>query len=131
MYIAEPPPGVQLSALLAQALSRALKSPLPLPLEPLLACPAGQLDTLRAALLPAAPEAAGVAPVWASFCSAAPLLHTMASMHISWPWQHAAKSHILKPPSHCRHQAHLTCWHLVPRATQAARCCPPTWRCCS
>jgi hypothetical protein len=62
MYVAEPPAGVQLAALLAQALGRALRSPLPLPLEPLLACPAGQLPALRAALLPAAPDSSSARP---------------------------------------------------------------------
>ena len=55
IYIAEPPPGVPLSSLLAQALSHALGSPLPLPLDALLACPVGQLPGLRAALVPQAP----------------------------------------------------------------------------
>ena len=68
IYIADPPPGVPLTALLAQALSRALGSPVPLPLAVLLACPAGQLPGLRAALVPQVPAGTSAS------CPSGPLL---------------------------------------------------------
>lgn len=53
MYVAVPPPGLPLSSLLAQVLSRALGSPLTLPLHPLLEVSnAEQLKSLQPVLLP-------------------------------------------------------------------------------
>ncbi len=53
LYVAEPPPGLKLSALLAQSLSRLLGSPLTLPLHPLFEVEAGeQLPQLQPLLLP-------------------------------------------------------------------------------
>ena len=43
LYIAEPPQGVPLGSLLAQAASQALDSPLPLALDPLFSAEAAQL----------------------------------------------------------------------------------------
>ncbi len=59
LFIADPPPGIQLATLLSRALSRALRSPLALPLEPLLSCAAADLPALREALLPAAATTSG------------------------------------------------------------------------
>ena len=43
LYVADPPRGVPLGSLLAQAASQALRSPLPLPLDPLFAPGGAQL----------------------------------------------------------------------------------------
>jgi hypothetical protein len=61
LYVAQPPPGLPLSALLAQVLSRALGCPFTLPLHPLLEAPdAASLAQLQPMLHPgeAAPRTA-------------------------------------------------------------------------
>lgn len=51
LYVAVPPPGLPLSALLAQVLSRAMGCPFTLPLHPLLEVPdAAQLSQLQPVL---------------------------------------------------------------------------------
>ena len=62
LFIADPPAGIQLPTLLSWALSRALHSPLALPLEPLLSCTAADLSVVRQALLPASPTTCGGVP---------------------------------------------------------------------
>lgn len=38
IYVAKPPPGISLEMVLTRVVSRELHSPVPLPLEPILAC---------------------------------------------------------------------------------------------
>jgi hypothetical protein len=52
LYVAEPPVGVPLSALLSAAFSRALGSPVPLPLDALFGCKPEALARMAAALAP-------------------------------------------------------------------------------
>lgn len=59
ILIADPLAGIQLSTLLSRALSRALHSPLVLPMEPLLSCAAADLSVVRQALLPPSPTTGG------------------------------------------------------------------------
>jgi sacsin len=59
ILIAEPPPGVRLESLLAQAVSKALRSPVVLPLEPLLSCTEAALPAVQQALLPGAASTLG------------------------------------------------------------------------
>lgn len=59
IFVAEPLGGMQLATLLSRVLSRALHSPLALPLEPLLASPAADLPSLRQALLPGSATTSG------------------------------------------------------------------------
>ena len=70
VFIADPPPGIQLATLLSRALSRALRSPLALPLEPLLSCAAADLPAVREALLPAAATTSG------EYCSSVVLAYS-------------------------------------------------------
>lgn len=60
IFIAEPPPGVRLESLLAEAVSKALHSPVSLPLEPLLSCTEATLPTVRGALLPCSASVQGM-----------------------------------------------------------------------
>ena len=50
LCVAQPPTGVSTASLVASALSRALGSPLRLPLEPLLACSPDSLPRLQQTL---------------------------------------------------------------------------------
>lgn len=63
MYVAEPPPELPISCLMAQALSAALGSPVTLPLHPLFTCGPQRISDLQPLLLPggydASLEAAG------------------------------------------------------------------------
>ena len=60
LYVADPPPGVPLGSMLAQAASQALDSPVPLPLDPLFCSAAAQL---AAVLFPSA----GKPPHWPDY----------------------------------------------------------------
>lgn len=68
VFIADPPAGVRLATLLSRALSRALHSPLALPLEPLLSCAAADLQSVHQALLPASATTSGGCPAFI-FCA--------------------------------------------------------------
>ena len=46
VYVADPPAGVSLEAVLSRMLSRLLRSPVPLPLDALLACPPESLEAV-------------------------------------------------------------------------------------
>jgi hypothetical protein len=49
IYVALPPPGVQLETVLAHMISQQLSSPAPLPLDAVLGCPAEALPSLEKA----------------------------------------------------------------------------------
>ena len=51
LFVADPPQGVPLPAILSQAISAALSSPVPLPLDALLVASTAAWDTIQAALL--------------------------------------------------------------------------------
>ena len=51
-YIAEPPAGAPVAALLSAAASRVLGSPVPLPLDPLFSCTPKSVAAVQDALLP-------------------------------------------------------------------------------
>jgi len=64
-YVATPPAGVPVAALVAAAVSRALGSPLPLPLAPLFDCGEAALASVQDVLLPSqgtAPWSLGFLP---------------------------------------------------------------------
>lgn len=88
--VAQPPAGVPAAAALAAAVSATLGSPLPLPLEPLLAADAAQLPGVAAALSPGgvadatgAPRPAGLITVhdlWAEPAGGLRLLQVGATL---------------------------------------------------